>query len=154
MAKRYARKDQENTFLSMGNRTTFLLTGEDTQNQFALVEFLLVKGADAPPHTHTNEDEHFYIVDGDITVQVGDETIQGTEGTYVFLPRGVRHSYQVNSDHAKLLLRIEPAGFDQFFKSQGVPVEPTMIPAPPQGPPPAAEIEKMVAAAGKFGVTF
>lgn len=154
MMKRYARKEQGNTYLSMGNRATFLLTGEDTLNRFALVEFLLVNGGDAPPHTHTNEDEHFYIVEGDIAVQVGDETIQGAEGTYVFLPRGIKHSYKVNSEHAKLLLRIEPAGFEQFFMAQGVPTDPSMIPEPPQGPPSAEQIENMIASAGKYGVSF
>lgn len=154
MMKWYARKEQGNTYLSVGSRATFLLTGEDTLNRFALIEFLLVKGGDAPPHTHKNEDEHFYIVEGDMTLQVGDETIHGSEGTYVFLPRGIKHSYKVNSEHAKLLVRMEPAGFEQFFMDNGVPADPSMIPAPPEGPPTAEQVENMIVSSSKYGVFY
>ncbi|HZG75357.1 MAG TPA: cupin domain-containing protein [Paenibacillus sp.] len=152
--KAFARRDASNTYFSLGTRATFLLQGEDTGNRFSLIEFLLVKGADTPPHTHLNEDEHYYVLEGDITVQVGDETIRATPGTYVYLPRDVRHSYRVESDQAKLLVGIFPAGFEQFFLANGAPVDPDAIPPAPQGPPSDEQIRAMVEEAAKYGIVF
>jgi len=152
--KAFARRDASNTYFSLGTRATFLLQGEDTGNRFSLIEFLLVKGADTPPHTHLNEDEHYYVLEGDITVQVGDETIRATPGTYVYLPRDVRHSYRVESDQAKLLVGIFPAGFEQFFLANGAPVDPDAIPPAPQGPPSEEQVRALVEEAAKYGIVF
>jgi len=152
--KLWSRRDETNTYLAMGTRATMLLQGEDTGGQFSLIEFLLVKGADTPPHTHANEDEHYYVLEGELTVRIGDETVRGTPGTYIFLPRGVRHSYQVETEQAKLLVGVFPAGFEQMFVRAGVPAAPDAVPTAPAGPPSEEELRGMIEAAAKLGITF
>lgn len=152
--KPFARRDETNTYFALGTRATFLLEGKDTGGRFSLIEFLLVKGADTPPHTHGNEDEYYYVLEGDISVQVGDETFDATPGTYVYLPRGVKHAYHVRSEQARLLVGVYPAGFEQFFKQAGVPVAPDFVPPSPEGPPPEEQVRGLIEAAAKYGIEF
>jgi len=51
-----------------------------------------------PRHIHRNEDESFYILEGEITAWIGDQTIRGTAGTLIFSPRGAPHSFEIHSD--------------------------------------------------------
>ena len=50
-----------------------LVKGEDTGGRYSLMYEALPKGSGAPPHKHTWSDEHFYILEGEITFLVGDE---------------------------------------------------------------------------------
>jgi len=54
---------------------TFLATAEDTQGKFALIEAVARKGNVPPPHIHHREEETFYVLEGEMTVSVGDRTI-------------------------------------------------------------------------------
>jgi quercetin dioxygenase-like cupin family protein len=79
-----------------GDLLTFLATGKDTQGRFALLEVVARKGNVPPPHIHRREDETFYILAGEITASVGGQTIKGTPGTMIFLPRNVTYSFETN----------------------------------------------------------
>ena len=45
----------------------------------------------APRHVHTREDEYFYVLDGTLTVTIGEEVSEVSKGGFVFLPRGIPH---------------------------------------------------------------
>jgi hypothetical protein len=78
-------------------------------------------------HTHTREDEAFYVLEGELTFQVGDQTINAPVGTFVFSPRGIQHSFRVTSEtNARRLTLITPAGFEEFFKTPP-PSDPTAM---------------------------
>ncbi len=131
---------------------TFLATAEDTQGQFALIEGVARKGNVPPPHIHHREEETFYVVEGEMTVSVGDRTTKATPGTTVTVPRHMVHSFAIDSEQLRVLILVTPAGMDGWFKEFSVP-------APAMTLPPAAEvsyseIEKMLAAAPKFGIEF
>src|SRR5258708_30521230 len=49
----------------------------------------------APLHVHTQEDEYFYVVEGTITVRCGDEVFEADPHSFVFLPRGIPHEWDV-----------------------------------------------------------
>ena len=96
---------------------TFLATGDQTQGRFALIEALTSKGNCPPRHIHRNEDESFYILEGEITALIGDQTIRGTPGTLIFGPRGVPHSQRrVVSGVGHQLVICVPAGLEEFFR--------------------------------------
>jgi quercetin dioxygenase-like cupin family protein len=69
----------------------------------------------APPHIHEREDEAFYVITGHITVHCGGETLPAPEGSFVFLPRGIIHDWDVDGDRARVLILTAPGGFDEFF---------------------------------------
>ncbi len=69
----------------------------------------------APLHVHTREDEYFYVLDGVITVQVGNEKFEVGARSFVFLPRNIPHWWDVVGSEATLLMMTVPAGLDTFL---------------------------------------
>jgi quercetin dioxygenase-like cupin family protein len=100
---------------SLGVR--FMLGGAQTGGHFALVEHPLpARSLGAPVHTHHDEDEFSYVVEGEIGVQIGDRVLVAGPGTLVTKPRGVPHAFWNASDApARLLELISPAGFENYF---------------------------------------
>jgi len=65
------------------------------EDQFTIVEITEPPGAEAPLHVHHREDEAFWILEGDVTLEVGGTTIEASAGDYAFGPRGIPHRYTV-----------------------------------------------------------
>jgi quercetin dioxygenase-like cupin family protein len=84
-----------------------------TSGAFTLIESRTDGGA--PLHVHTREDEYFYVLDGTISVQIGNETFEAGARSFVFLPRSVPHSWDVVGDEATLLMMTVPAMLDTFL---------------------------------------
>jgi len=143
------RQSLEQSVWYTGWLTTFLATGQDTQGQFALLEQTTRKGNVPPRHIHHREDETFYVLEGEMTFSVGDQTIKATPGTMVFLPRNVAHSFTIDSEQVRLLVMLAPAGLEEFFKELSVPAPSMTLPPPAEIP--YSEIQKMMALAPKYG---
>jgi quercetin dioxygenase-like cupin family protein len=97
----------------VGTIYKYLATGENTGGAYALFETLVPPNDPGPPpHLHKNEDEGFYILEGDFTFSLGDREYHLRTGDFIFLPRGIRHSYRNNSDTvARQLVLVNPSGF-------------------------------------------
>jgi quercetin dioxygenase-like cupin family protein len=95
----------------------FMIGGEETQGNFALVEHPIgPRALAAPMHTHEREDEYTYVLEGEIGVQIGEEVLVAQPGYLVFKPRGVPHAFWNASDEpARALEIISPAGFEHYF---------------------------------------
>jgi quercetin dioxygenase-like cupin family protein len=102
--------------LALGVR--FMIDGERTGGAFSLVEHPLPPRAlGAPVHTHHNEDEYSYVLEGRVGVQLGPEVLEAGPGDLLFKPRGVAHAFWNASDEpARLLELISPAGFEHYFR--------------------------------------
>jgi len=72
-------------------------------------------------HIHRKEDESFYILEGEVTAWIGDQTIRGTPGTLIFGPRGVPHSFEIHSDQVHMLILLTPAGWKDTSSSSARP---------------------------------
>jgi quercetin dioxygenase-like cupin family protein len=131
---------------------TFLTTGQDTQGQFALTEQVSRQGHVPPPHIHHREDELFYVLEGEMTFSVGDRTIKATPGTLAFVPRGVVHSFALDSELVRMLVMFTPAGFEGFFKECSVPAPSMTLPPPAEMSD--SERQNMMAVAPKYGTEF
>src|SRR5262245_27712269 len=59
----------------VGDIYRFLATGDETDGKYALWEAVVAPGGGPPPHTHSREEEGFYVLDGEITFQVGDRKV-------------------------------------------------------------------------------
>jgi hypothetical protein len=69
----------------------FMVGGEETQGNFALVEHPIVPRAlAAPMHTHRHEDEYTYVLEGEVGVQIGEEVLQRVPETSYSSPGGCR----------------------------------------------------------------
>ena len=103
-------------------RVTVKVAGAETGNAFSQIEVDDPRGGGTPLHVHHNEDETFYILEGELTFFVGDERIDVAAGDFLFAPRDIPHAYVVRSERARLLSTISPAGIEQLFVSLGTPV--------------------------------
>jgi|SRR5215469_453544 len=135
-----------------GSLMTFLATGEKTQGQFALIEAVSRRGNVPPPHIHHREDEIFFLLEGEIVVSVEGRTIKGKPGTMVFLPRNVPHSLTIESEQARMLIMVTPAGLERWFKEFSAPA-PAMT-LPPADEPAYGELQRMLEAAPRYGIEF
>ena len=111
----------------------------------------IVPPAGGPPsHVHSREEEGFYIVEGEITLQVDDKQMIATAGMFANMPIGVPHSFKNESNKpAKMLIIVAPAGLEQMFFEVGVPVAEGSTAALP---PTHEEIEKLLKIAPKYGI--
>ena len=70
----------------------------------------------APMHVHSREDECMYVLEGAITVQCGDEVFEAGPRSFVFLPRGIEHAWDVAGGVAATVLIITaPGGLEEFL---------------------------------------
>lgn len=147
----FRRVSEDNTILFLGNKVTVLVSGEDTKGKYATILTEERKGFEPPPHTHMREDETFYVLEGQITYFLDDTVIHATPGTYIYAPKGIKHTFKVNTETAKVLLTVFPAGFEQFIYELSEPV-PEQLPPAPGGPPSPEAIQTLTSIAAKYGI--
>jgi quercetin dioxygenase-like cupin family protein len=99
-----------------------------TDGAFGAVQLLAPKGFAAPLHIHRQEDEFFVVLAGEVRVQHGETVIEAVTGSLVYGPRGVPHSFHVDSDEARLLLFFGPGGVEGFFREAGKPARSRSLP--------------------------
>lgn len=115
-----------------------LATGETTNGQYSLMEQICPENSGPPPHTHTQR-EMFYILEGEITFVVGDETITAGAGSFVNVPPDTVHSFRVDTETARVLNSYTPAGFERLIIETSRPAEARTL--PPKGLPPMAGVD-------------
>jgi quercetin dioxygenase-like cupin family protein len=130
---------------------TIKVTGRQSDGRYTLVEVLEPEGEEAPLHVHHTEDEAFWVLEGELTFEVGDETIKASPGSFLFGPKDVPHRYTVNSGPARMLFLLSPAGFEEFIYATSEPAKERTLPPQPEGPPDEAEMEQLRALARQYG---
>ena len=94
----------------------FKVISKDTNGAYSLLENMRDPGGGVEPHTHGIEDESFYVIEGQFAFQIGERRIEAPAGTFVFGPKGVRHSYKnEGTTPGRLLVISSPAGFEKFL---------------------------------------
>jgi len=142
-----------NLFWYMGQLMSALAEGEDTGGRLTVYEILFPPDSGPPLHVHEREDEAFYVIEGGLSVRMGDEEFEAPTGSFVFQPRGIPHAFRSSSEGARALLLVVPSGFENFFHALGQPAEAMAL--PPAGRPPSSEqMAQMEAALAEHGVTF
>src|SRR5512147_581665 len=84
-----------------GALMNFKALTEETGGQFWAVEGLADKNMAVPLHSHTREDEVWFVIEGEIAFVLGDETIVGGPGTFVYIPRNTPHTFYIKSKTAR-----------------------------------------------------
>ena len=111
-----------------------LVGGEETEGRSCVVEVSGRRGSMPPLHVHHVDDEIFHVLDGEITVYHGAEVVRLGAGDTVLAPRGVPHTYRIESETARVLVTGTPAGFERFIEAFGTPAPRLEIPADPIEP--------------------
>src|SRR5437660_6408807 len=88
---------QGRTVAVVGDVYRFLATGEDTGGKYALWEAFVPPGGGPPLHVHSREEEGFYVLDGEITLFLGDHRLIASAGMFANIPVGTPHSFKNES---------------------------------------------------------
>jgi quercetin dioxygenase-like cupin family protein len=115
----------------LGSLAVIKATAEDTGGQMTIVEITEHPGTEAPLHVHHREDEGFWVLEGSVTFEVGDTTIDAGEGDYAFGPRDIPHRYTVGQQGCRMLFIFTPGGFERLIREMSEPAGERALPPPP-----------------------
>jgi quercetin dioxygenase-like cupin family protein len=137
------------TFWFIQNLAVVKVWGTETGDAWSMVELTGPRGDMPPLHLHRTADEAFYVLDGELTVFVGDEETRLSPGECAVAPQGIPHVYRVDSEEARWLAISSPAaGFERFVAEAGVPAEAAAL---PPGPPAIAP-ERLAELADRYDI--
>ena len=125
-------------------------TAKQTDGRFAAFELRPRRGFAAPLHSHQNEDEFFLVLSGEVRLQHGDEIVEGVPGSFLYTPKGIGHSFHVDSDDARVLLFFGPAGVEGFFREVATPARSFSLPPDDE---PVPDRNTIVEIMGRHGQT-
>lgn len=119
----------------LGSQTWVRVRTADSGGAEAIVEQLIPPGAESPWHVHHTQDETLYVLEGSVTVLIGDDQWTLDPGGCAFMPRSIPHGFRIEgAGRARILLICTPGeGFDRFVEQAG---EPAATPGSPEPPPP------------------
>ena len=110
-------------------------------------------GESPPLHLHQREDELFHVLEGELRVRVDDADIRIGAGESILAPKGVAHTYRVESpDGARWLVITRGGDFEGFVRAVSRPAAGRGL--PPQGPPTPEQGEALAGAARQHGIEF
>jgi quercetin dioxygenase-like cupin family protein len=145
-------EDSSLIHLGIGTGTyTILISGQDTDGRYALIDMLVPAGGGPPPHRHDFE-EMFHVLEGELEISFRGAPHRLAPGQTINIPANAPHSFRVISGGpARFLCLCLPAGQEEFFALVGEPL-PTRTTLPlPLSPQSAAERRQLVnSLAGRF----
>jgi mannose-6-phosphate isomerase-like protein (cupin superfamily) len=128
------------------------LSGADTGGAYCLLEANLAPGTGVPRHTHTREDEAYFVLAGELEVTVGETLFVLRPGDTLVAPRDIPH--QIRNSGAienHYLLIFWPSGLEEFLSATAIPAPDDAV-APTE--PPAVAVRNVHELAAKFGILF
>ena len=99
-----------------GPALTFKLRGAQTDGSLAAWENVVAPGEGPPLHTHKDEDEIWYALEGSFRFSIGGYMSAAQPGAFVYIPRGVVHTWQnIGRTPGRIFVVVAPAGFETLF---------------------------------------
>jgi quercetin dioxygenase-like cupin family protein len=97
-------------------QVVFKVRGEQSGGRLTAFETVVGPDEGPPLHSHANEEETLYVLEGEVRFRLQDELRTGGAGSFVFIPRGLPHTFQnVGAGPARILIHFSPAGMERFF---------------------------------------
>ncbi len=129
----------------MGSVVENTITSAQSGGAYYQFRITVHAGEGVPPHVHAYEDELFYLLEGELALELDGKSLIGRKGEGFFLPRGVAHGYENRSGkNAQVLVLVSPgSSFEAFF------VEMSRLSMRSE-----IDMGEVVALAGRHGITF
>jgi quercetin dioxygenase-like cupin family protein len=125
---------------------------DEGEDGISVMETLAPHGDSPPLHVHQTEDETFHVLEGELRVRAGDTEVKIGAGETILAPKGVPHTYRVESREAARWLVITRRGdFERFVHALSRPAERPELPAA-QGPLTPEQANALAAAAHEHGI--
>ena len=129
---------------------TIKAAADQTAGSLTAVEFLDFEGSSVPLHVNDRWDSSFYILDGNYTFVIGEESVAARSGAWVFVPRSTVHAWRCDSAHGRVLSISTPGGFEEFYREVGQPVmDRTRLPVRTE-----PDVEALSSAAAQHGIAI
>ena len=111
-------RDNVRSVASNGQVAHVLLDGDSSGGRVSVFHLTLQPGFRAPPHHQPNEDEHFYVLEGELELTIGSKTVKAGPGSFGFAPRNATHAFRVIGDQpARVLTWNSPGGHERMFEN-------------------------------------
>ena len=128
------------------------LSGIDTGGAYCLLEVSLAPGMAVPRHTHTREDEVYFVLAGELEVTLAEKTFVLRPGDTLLAPRDIPHELRNSGNMTNhYLLVFSPSGFEEFIMATAVPAPDNAV-APTE--PPAIAVQNVHELAADYGILF
>ena len=125
---------------------------DEGEDGISLMESLAPHGDSPPLHVHRTEDEIFHVLEGELRVGAGNTEVRIGAGETLLAPKGVPHTYRVEShEGARWLVMTRRGDFERFVHGLSRPAERPELPTP-QGPPTPEQADALAAAAREHGI--
>ena len=124
----------------------------ETGGAYSLTEHLATAASNPPMHVQVDEDEAFYVLDGEVEFEVDGQIVRATPGTFAFVARGSAHTFRVLTETARYLVICSGKPTDnleEFFVAMGEPATARALPAPE-----APDMDKLLALTSRMGIEF
>jgi uncharacterized cupin superfamily protein len=124
----------------------------ETAGAYSLTEHLVTAASNPPMHVQTDEDEAFYILDGEVEFEVDGHVALATPGTFAFVARGAAHTFRVLTETARMLVICsgKPAdNLEDFFLGMGTPATERALPVPS-----APDIDRLTELCDRTGIAL
>jgi quercetin dioxygenase-like cupin family protein len=137
---------------AMSSLFEHLVDGADTQGTLGVALVTQPPGIATPMHRHSKEAEAFYLLEGRMTYQAGEDLFEMYDGCFIYLPRGIPHAFRIRGDRpARILALTQPAGLLSLYDEVGLPAAERRLPGE-DGQPLEVEIPKWVEVSPRYGL--
>lgn len=114
-----------------GGEVTIKISSRDTGGEFAVFEGQTRPLEGPPLHLHRNQDEWWYVLEGEYKFEVNGQELFAGAGAAVFAPRGAPHTFQnIGSTPGRIMTTVVPGGLDIFFEEVEAATPPGTAPDP------------------------
>jgi quercetin dioxygenase-like cupin family protein len=122
----------------------------ETAGAYSLTEHIVTAASNPPMHVQVDEDEAFYLLEGEVEFEVDGHVVTATPGTFAFVARGAPHLFRVLTETARMLVICsgKPSdNLEDFFLSMGEPATERVLPQPA-----APDEDRLVALCARTGI--
>jgi quercetin dioxygenase-like cupin family protein len=146
-----ARSDEGEARWWFGSLAVIKTTAAETGGQMTIVEVTEHPGAEAPLHVHHRDDEGFWVLQGEVTFEVGETKIEASAGDYVFGPRDIPHRFKVGDQGCRMLFILVPGGIEDLIRKTSEPAPSRTLPPLSEEAPTPEEVEALKAIVEEHG---
>ena len=106
--------------LSLNGRFDCKVSGQETDGRLSIFDTVRTHRGGPPLHYHHDQDEWFFVREGEFLFQVGEDTFRLREGDAILAPRGIPHAFANVSETSRLMIVFQPAGsMEEYFRARG-----------------------------------
>ena len=121
-------REQADSFWMVDSLWSALAAPHSTGGALTLLDQLMPRRSGPPPHVHPRLHEYFYLLDGEIRFQIGDQIKSAAQGDFVSTPAGTVHGFAVASETSRVLNLYTPGGFIEQISWLGTPATELRLP--------------------------